>query len=437
MPSRVEDYEVLYTIGTGSYGRCQKIRRKIDGKILVWKELDYGSMIEAEKQMLVSEVNLLRELKHPNIVRYYDRIIDRTNTTLYIVMEYCEGGDLASVITKGTRERQYLDEEFVLRVMTQLTLALKECHRRSDSGHTVLHRDLKPANVFLDGKQNVKLGDFGLARILNHDTSFAKTFVGTPYYMSPEQMNHMSYNEKSDIWSLGCLLYELCALMPPFTAFNQKELAGKIREGKFRRIPYRFSDELNDLITRMLHLKDYHRPSVEEILENPLIADMVTEEQRGQLERRGRRGASAGEPEKPEDSSPALSELRRKELQLQEQKERELCVRERLAEDKLARAEGLLKSFGLLREQRLLSLASASELLDLPSSSSTIKKKVHFNRDSKENMVRNENSESQLTPKAKCKDLKKRLHAVQLRAQALSDLEKNYQLKSRQILGMR
>ncbi|KAM6165801.1 serine/threonine-protein kinase Nek2 isoform 2-T2 [Erethizon dorsatum] len=406
MPSRVEDYEVLYTIGTGSYGRCQKIRRKSDGKILVWKELDYGSMTEAEKQMLVSEVNLLRELKHPNIVRYYDRIIDRTNTTLYIVMEYCEGGDLASVITKGTRERQYLDEEFVLRVMTQLTLALKECHRRSDGSHTVLHRDLKPANVFLDSKQNVKLGDFGLARILNHDTSFAKTFVGTPYYMSPEQMNHMSYNEKSDIWSLGCLLYELCALMPPFTAFNQKELAGKIREGKFRRIPYRFSDELNDLITRMLNLKDYHRPSVEEILENPLIADLVVEEQRGQLERRGRRVAGVEEPEKPGDSSPGLSELRLKELQLQE-RERALKAREDLLE----------------------------QLLDLPSS--TIKKKVHFSRESKENAVRNENSDSQLTSKSKCKDLKKRLHAAQLRAQALSDLEKNYQLKSRQILGMR
>lgn len=74
-------------------------------QILVWKELDYGSMTEVEKQMLVSEVNLLRELKHPNIVRYYDRIIDRTNTTLYIVMEYCEGGDLASVISKGTKDR--------------------------------------------------------------------------------------------------------------------------------------------------------------------------------------------------------------------------------------------------------------------------------------------------------------------------------------------
>ncbi len=116
MPSKVSDYEVLYTIGSGSYGKCLKVRRRSDNKILVWKDMDYGTMTEGEKQQLVSEVNLLRELKHKHIVRYHDRIIDRSRCRLYLVMEYCAGGDLASLITKHRRDRKLVDEDFVVKV---------------------------------------------------------------------------------------------------------------------------------------------------------------------------------------------------------------------------------------------------------------------------------------------------------------------------------
>ncbi|XP_066533262.1 serine/threonine-protein kinase Nek2 [Hoplias malabaricus] len=435
MPSHTEQYEVLCTIGSGSYGKCQKIKRKSDGKILVWKELDYGSMAEAEKQMLVSEVNLLRELKHPNIVRYHDRIIDRTNTTLYIVMEYCEGGDLASLINKCIKERRYLEEEFILRVMAQVALALKECHDRSNGGSTVLHRDLKPANIFLDSKNNVKLGDFGLARILKHDTSFAKTFVGTPYYMSPEQMNRMSYNEKSDIWSLGCLLYELCALTPPFTAYNQKELAEKIKVGKFRRIPYRYSEELNTLLSRMLHLKDYLRPSVDSILQSSLISTYVAAEQRKAEVKQKQKST---DPAKNKQLDAFSAELRLKEQALREreqalkereerleQKEQELCIRERLSDEKLARAESLLKSYHLMRQQRAPPPLCSDEIGEFENMSPG-KKKVHFASESKENVK----------PSQKLV-VKTQEHMFIKKLQAASTGLGNFPLKSRHMQGIR
>ena len=103
----------------------------------MWKEIDYGEMMEREKQLLVQEVNLLRELKHRYIVRYYDRIIDRAESKLYIIMEYCEGGDLASLISSRKTTGQTIEEAFVWKVLHQLLQALEECHKKRIGVHKV------------------------------------------------------------------------------------------------------------------------------------------------------------------------------------------------------------------------------------------------------------------------------------------------------------
>ena len=146
--SGLEKYENLNDIGKGSFGTVCKIRRKADGRTLVWKELNYGKMSEKEKQMIVSEVNILRELRHPNIVKYYDRIIDREQAKIYIIMEYCEGGDIATLIKNSKKEKQNIPEEIIWSVLSQMIAALGACHNRKEG--KILHRDLKPGNIFLD-----------------------------------------------------------------------------------------------------------------------------------------------------------------------------------------------------------------------------------------------------------------------------------------------
>lgn len=192
----------------------------------------------------------MRELHHPNIVKYQDRIIDREQAKIYIVMEYCEGGDIATMIKNSKRKKSYIPEEIIWSILSQMLLALSACHNRKEG--KILHRDLKPGNIFLDGNKNVKLGDFGLSRMMNTDSVFAYTHVGTPYYMSPEQINDQKYNEKSDIWSTGCIIYEVAALRAPFEATTHYQLAMKIKSGKLDRIPSQYTDDLWNVITSMI-----------------------------------------------------------------------------------------------------------------------------------------------------------------------------------------
>ncbi|GAA5988132.1 hypothetical protein JCM10908_002078 [Rhodotorula pacifica] len=265
-----DSYESSDIIGHGSFGIIRKVVRKADGQVLARKELNYGRMDERDLKQLTEEVNILETLgSNDNIVRYYERFVDKPNNMLYILMEYCAGGDLAGVIQRCRKTNCILPEDVVWAYLTQITLALHDCHSETDAKGNkkpvILHRDIKPENVFLDERNNLKLGDFGLSKAMQQ-AAMTQTYVGTPYYMSPELINGQPYDVKSDIWALGCLIYELCAGHPPFhEARTQPDLAVMIREGKIPDLPKPYSSHLGQVVKAMLRQNPKERPNTSQI----------------------------------------------------------------------------------------------------------------------------------------------------------------------------
>ncbi|KAH8077500.1 kinase-like domain-containing protein [Cristinia sonorae] len=279
-------YESLDVIGNGSFGIIRKVRRKSDGLIFARKELNFERMSERDRKQIVAEVNILKDLNHEHIVRYHDRYVDRDAGILYIVMEYCGGGDLSTIIKQAQRSGRPIPEDTIWSYFMQILLALNWCHHPNGHGRSsstgsanngdegggrrpqILHRDVKPDNIFLDETNTVKLGDFGLSKALAQ-TTFASTYVGTPYYMSPELMQEKAYDSKSDIWSLGCVIYELCALKPPFAeAKTHSELSVLIRNGRIPPLPKGYSPALTSVIKAMLNLNPAMRPSASQLLQH-------------------------------------------------------------------------------------------------------------------------------------------------------------------------
>lgn len=291
--------------GHGSFGIIRKVKRKQDGQILCRKEIHYMKMSQKEREQLHAEFSILSSLRHPNIVGYYHREHLKTSQDLHLYMEYCGNGDLGRVIKDLQAKRQYAEEGFVWSMLAQLVTALYRCHYGIDppevgsnvmglgntarpktptGGVMILHRDLKPENVFLGEDNSVKLGDFGLSKIMqSHD--FASTYVGTPFYMSPEICAAERYTLKSDIWSLGCIIYELCAREPPFNAKSHLQLVQKIREGVVKRIPNVYSDELMKVIKDCLKTNPDSRPETAALLNLPIVKLMRKEKEVVELAR--------------------------------------------------------------------------------------------------------------------------------------------------------
>ncbi|XP_029065578.1 serine/threonine-protein kinase Nek5-like isoform X8 [Monodon monoceros] len=263
----MDKYDVIKAIGEGAFGKAYLAKGKSDSKHCVIKEINFEKMPIQEKEASKKEVILLAKMKHPNIVTFFSSF--QENNRLFIVMEYCDGGDLMKRIKK--QRGVLLSEDQILSWFVQISLGLKHIHDRK-----ILHRDIKTQNIFLSKNGMVaKLGDFGIARVLNNTMELARTCVGTPYYLSPEICQNKPYNNKTDIWSLGCVLYELCTLTHPFEGNNLHQLVLKICQARVPPISPRFSHDLQSLISQLFEVSPRARPSISSILKRPFLENLM------------------------------------------------------------------------------------------------------------------------------------------------------------------
>ncbi|XP_035244354.1 serine/threonine-protein kinase Nek4-like isoform X3 [Anguilla anguilla] len=263
----MENYHFIRIVGKGSYGEVSLVRHNTDRKQYVIKKLNLTTSSRRERRAAEQEAQLLSQLRHPNIVTYRESW-EGEDRRLYIVMRFCEGGDLYQRLKQ--QKGELLPERQVVEWFVQISMALQYLHEKR-----ILHRDLKTQNIFLTKTNIIKVGDLGIARVLENQNDMASTLIGTPYYMSPELLSNKPYNHKSDVWALGCCVYEMATLKHAFNAKDMNSLVYRIIEGKLPQMPSMYNPQLGELIKSMLSKKPEERPDVKHILRQPYIKQKI------------------------------------------------------------------------------------------------------------------------------------------------------------------
>ena len=266
----MENFKIIDKIGEGAYSTVYTVKRIEDGNLYALKKVKIQSLSEKEKQNALNEVRILASVNSPFVISYKESFIDETDKTLCIIMEYADEGDLFQKITLYKKLHTFFEENDVWKIFIQITKGLHDLHE-----YNILHRDLKSANVFLFRDGTAKLGDLNVSKISFRGLGCTQT--GTPYYASPEVWRDNPYNLKSDIWSLGCLCYELLMLKTPFRAESMEALYRKVMKGKYPEINKKYSKKFDYVISYMLQLKPENRPNTQQILNIPEIQDKIKE----------------------------------------------------------------------------------------------------------------------------------------------------------------
>ena len=253
-------------LGKGAFGSVCLVTRKEDQKVYAMKSINIGKLDFQEKEAALNEVRILASLNHPNIIGYKDAFYDENSRTLNIIMEYADEGDISHKIQENLKRRLRFEESTIWEWIIQLLKGLKYLH-----DNKIMHRDLKCANIFLMKNGLLKIGDLNVSKIVkNNGHALARTQTGTPFYLAPEIWKDLPYDYKCDIWSVGCIIYELCTSRPPFRGTSLKELGRNVLNGYYLPING-FSNDIKNIIAQMLIVDPKRRASADELLNSDII----------------------------------------------------------------------------------------------------------------------------------------------------------------------
>ncbi|CAI2364232.1 unnamed protein product [Moneuplotes crassus] len=268
----LKDFTMHEELGAGAYSKVNRVTRTDDKQEYALKRVFLSKLTDKEKENALNEVRILASISSENVVSYKEAFWATSPSSLCIIMELANGGDLYDMIKKHKKAKTFFSEEKIWDIFIQIVKGLKILH-----AHKVLHRDLKCANVFLNKDGTVKLGDLNVSKVAKAGLVYTQT--GTPYYASPEVWKDKPYNSKSDIWSLGVVLYEMCTLNPPFTDTSMQGLCKKVMKGIYPSLPSRYSKDLSTMIATLLNVSATKRPSCSQILHMPACEEHLLEEE--------------------------------------------------------------------------------------------------------------------------------------------------------------